>query len=130
MANSPILLFKILHKKYRSSAETVVREMKEEMNVDIPSHRATLFGVYSDPQRDARRHTASIVYHLEIPGEEPTVKAGDDAKKVVKVHMDEIDNLDFFADHKTILKDFISQKKGATALSKDDPIQRNVCLLN
>ena len=100
------------------------------MNIDIPAHKATLFGVYSDPQRDARRHTASIVYHLEIPDEEPTVKAGDDAKKVMKVHMDEIEKLDFFADHKTILMDFIAQKKGVAGLRQEDPIQRNVCSVN
>ena len=113
-----------------SSSETVVREMKEEMNIDITMEHATLFGVYSDPKRDTRRHTASIVYHLEIPDYEPSLKAGDDAKKIVKVHEDDIDGMDFFADHKTILKDFIAQRKGAANLSKDDPIKRNVCSLN
>ena len=113
-----------------SSPETVIREMKEEMNIDITMDHATLFGVYSDPKRDARRHTASIVYHLDIPDYEPTVKAGDDAKKIVKVHENDIDDMDFFADHKTILKDFIAQRKGATELRKDDPIKRNVCSLN
>ncbi len=104
--------------------------MKEEMNIDITMDRATLFGVYGDPKRDARRHTTSIVYHLEIPEEEPSVKAGDDAKQVVKIHMDEIEKLDFFADHKTILHDFIAQKKGVKALPKEDPIKRNVCFWN
>jgi 8-oxo-dGTP diphosphatase len=103
--------------------------MKEEMNVDIPLNKAKLFGVYSDPQRDARRHTVSIVYELEIP-EETIAQAGDDAVKVTKVHIDEIPNLDFFADHKTILNDYISQRRGATTLSNIDPIKRNVCLLS
>lgn len=102
--------------------------MKEEMNVDIPLNKAKLFGVYSDPRRDARRHTASIVYVLDIP-EETITRAGDDAAKVSRVHIDDIPKLDFFADHKTILNDYIAQRQGASSLPKDDPIRREVCLL-
>jgi 8-oxo-dGTP diphosphatase len=103
--------------------------MKEEMNVDIPLNKAKLFGVYSDPKRDARRHTISVVYILDIP-EETIARAGDDAAKVTKVHIDDIPNLDFFADHKTILSDFIAQRQGSSTLSKVDPIKRDVCLMN
>jgi len=100
--------------------------MKEEMNVDIPLNKAKLFGVYSDPKRDGRRHTVSAVYVLDIP-EETYTQAGDDAAKVVKVHIDDIPNLDFFADHKTLLSDYIAQRNGSRTLSKDDSIQRDVC---
>ena len=37
----------------------VIREMKEETNLDITIE--SLLGVYSDPSRDERFHTASIV---------------------------------------------------------------------
>ena len=99
------------------------------MNIDIPRNEATLFGVYSDPQRDARRHTASIVYVVDLP-EETVAKAGDDAAKVSRVHVDEVPGLDFFADHKTILSDFIAQRRGASELSIHDPIKRNVCQMS
>ena len=99
------------------------------MNIDIPKNKATLFGVYSDPQRDARRHTASIVYVVDIP-EETVARAGDDAAKVSKVHMNDIANLDFFADHKTILNDYIAQRKGMSILSVEDPIKRDVCMMD
>lgn len=103
--------------------------MKEEMNVDIPLNKAKLFGVYSDPQRDARRHTISIVYVLDIP-EETIAHAGDDAAKVTRVHISEIPTLDFFADHRTIMSDYIAQNRGANSLSRDDPNKRDVCLMN
>ena len=100
------------------------------MNVDIELNKATLFGVYSDPKRDARRHTLSIVYVLDIP-EETIAQAGDDAAKVVKVNAEDIPNLDFFSDHKTILSDFIAHRRGEKTLSLvDTTTKRNVCSVN
>ena len=111
----------------RSSAETVVRELKEEMNIDIQLDELSLFGMYSDPQRDARRHTASVAYVVDIP-EEVVGRAGDDAAKVARVHISSINDLDFFADHKTILKDYIAQREGKSTLSTSDhPVKRDVC---
>jgi len=43
--------------------EAIKREMKEELGVPVKIKK--LFGVYSDPKRDPRYHTASIVYLLE-----------------------------------------------------------------
>ena len=44
--------------------EAVVREWKEEMNIDLLkcSSDPVLFGSYGGPVRDARRHTISAVY--------------------------------------------------------------------
>ena len=40
--------------------DACVREMKEEISLDVKIKR--LFGVYSDPKRDSRFHTVSVVY--------------------------------------------------------------------
>ena len=62
------------------SAGTV--ELAEEMSITLPpSNRPVLFGVYNDPMRDTRRHTASAVYVVEVPeGLQPT--AGDSINRL------------------------------------------------
>jgi len=52
------------------------REVREEAGIDIGELR--LVGVYSDPKRDPRGHTVSVVYLVRLPGE-VTPQAGDDA---------------------------------------------------
>jgi 8-oxo-dGTP diphosphatase len=56
------------HVDYGETVEKAIkREMKEELG--IPVKIKELFGVYSDPKRDPRYHTATIVYLLgEIRG--------------------------------------------------------------
>jgi len=46
--------------------EAVAREVKEE--TDLTCVPAGLVGVYSDPKRDPRGHTITIVYVLKIAG--------------------------------------------------------------
>lgn len=43
--------------------EAMKREMKEELGISVKIKK--LFGVYSDPKRDPRYHTTSIIYFLE-----------------------------------------------------------------
>ena len=52
------------HVEYGETVEAAIkREMKEEVGVAVKIKK--LFGVYSDPKRDPRYHTASVVYLLE-----------------------------------------------------------------
>jgi 8-oxo-dGTP diphosphatase len=51
------------------------RELSEETGLEVGDLR--LVGVYSDPGRDPRGHTCSVVYLARIASAEP--KAGDDA---------------------------------------------------
>lgn len=52
------------HVDYGERVEDAIkREMKEELGVPVKIKK--LFGVYSDPKRDPRYHTASVVYLLE-----------------------------------------------------------------
>jgi ADP-ribose pyrophosphatase YjhB (NUDIX family) len=60
---------------YGESAEAAAaRELSEETGLIVTGLR--LFGVYSEPGRDPRFHTLSVVYLAEAEG---TVRAGDDA---------------------------------------------------
>ncbi len=85
--------------------DALVREMKEETNLDVQI--TLLLGVYSDPKRDPRFHTASVVYVARAKG---IPKGGDDAKEAHIYPLDEIvfDKLVF--DHAQILKDYLKSR--------------------
>ena len=83
----------------------VIREMKEETTLDITIE--SLLGVYSDPKRDERFHTASIVYICKAYG---TPIADDDAKEVYVYKIDEIPLEKLVFDHKKIILDFLEKQ--------------------
>ncbi|WP_457642605.1 NUDIX domain-containing protein [Persephonella sp.] len=82
--------------------QAVIREMKEETNLDVEIVR--LLGVYSDPDRDPRFHTVSITFVCKAYGEP---KAQSDAKEVKVFKLEEIPFEKLVFDHAKILKDFI-----------------------
>ncbi|NEP52395.1 MAG: NUDIX hydrolase, partial [Moorea sp. SIO3C2] len=86
---------------YGESVETAaVREAKEEISLQV--ELIEQFQVYSDPDRDARKHTISIVFLATATGEP---KAADDAKNLGIFHPWEVpSNLCF--DHNKILQDY------------------------
>jgi len=88
-----------------SVEEALVREMKEETNLDVQISR--LLGVYSDPGRDPRFHTASVVYIAKAQGEP---KGGDDAKDAKLYALEEIPMDKLVFDHGAILQDYLSQR--------------------
>lgn len=69
----------------------------------------SLLGVYSDPERDPRRHTMSVVYiaHTERP---ESLRAGDDAAGAAFYPLDALPELAF--DHARILEDFKAVLRG------------------
>ncbi len=77
-----------------------VREAQEETSLAVTLK--ALLGVYSDPARDARRHTASAVYVAEARGEP---RAQDDAKNVAVFSLDQLPSTLCF-DHARILADY------------------------
>jgi len=84
----------------------VRRELEEEMNIHLhKSSLMELIGVYSDPRRDNRRHTVSVVYAVHLP---PNVRpvAATDAKDVVEIDLEDIARHDYFADHRVMLLDY------------------------
>lgn len=122
-----------------TTESAVLREVQEETGITIPSHLMSshsggssgngrggnssaikLIGVYSDPRRDNRRHIVSIAYALEFRPDIMTTNdgsgiphAGDDAKDVVAIPLEEIGvkyvGEDWYADHLSILLDFKMQ---------------------
>ncbi|RLF60873.1 MAG: ADP-ribose pyrophosphatase [Thermoplasmata archaeon] len=81
--------------------DAVKREVKEETGLDVKIKR--LFGVYSDPDRDPRGHTVSIVFVLEIVGGD--LRGGDDASDARFFPLNSLPDLAF--DHRKILDDFV-----------------------
>jgi len=93
---------------YGESLESAAkREAKEETGLEVKDLRQ--FHTYSHPQRDMRFHTVATVFVASAEGEP---KAGDDAKGIRLVRLDEIEKLKFAFDHKDILKDYLLYKKG------------------
>lgn len=93
-----------------AAEHAVKRELQEEMGIETKDP-PQLFGLYSDPRRDNRRRTVSAVYVVHL-GIDVTPHAGDDAKEVKRIRMDEIEQYEFFADHLTILVDYRSHVQG------------------
>lgn len=90
-----------------SVEDAVVREMKEEISLDVKITK--LFGVYSDPSRDKRFHTASIVYICKAYG---MPVGADDAKEAMIVKIEDLKLQKLVFDHGDILRDYIQQKHG------------------
>ncbi|ACK73502.1 NUDIX hydrolase [Gloeothece citriformis PCC 7424] len=86
---------------YGEAVETAaLREAKEETSLDV--ELIEQFQVYSDPQRDPRQHTLSVVFIATATGKP---QAADDAKSIAVFHLWEIpSNLCF--DHDKILSDY------------------------
>ncbi|NJE46918.1 NUDIX hydrolase [Thermococcus sp. GR7] len=80
--------------------DAAVREAKEETGLDVRLLR--LIGVYSDPNRDPRGHTVTVAFLALGTGE---LKAGDDAKDVMVVPIDEVNEIPLAFDHEKILRD-------------------------
>jgi 8-oxo-dGTP diphosphatase len=81
-----------------TTVEAVVREVREETGLETEVVR--LVGVFSDPGRDPRGHTVSIVYALNPIG--GRLKAGSDAAAILLVDPDDLPPMAF--DHNAIVR--------------------------
>ena len=89
---------------YGESCEAAARrEAKEETGLDVVL--TGLWGVYSDPARDPRGHTMSVVYTAQALDLDK-LAAGDDAGKTALFALDAVPPLAF--DHGRIVQDFIA----------------------
>lgn len=84
--------------------DAIIREIFEETGIKTKINK--LIGVYSDPKRDPRGHTISIIYELKII--KGKIKSGDDASEVDFFKFDNIpEKLSF--DHKKIISDYLKE---------------------
>jgi len=80
--------------------DAVIREMKEETNLSLGNLRQ--FHVYSNPLRDPRGHTVSVIFTALGVGEP---KAQDDAKEIGLFTSNTLPE-DIAFDHRKILSDY------------------------
>ena len=83
--------------------ESVIREVHEETG--LKTKIRDFIGVYSNPNRDPRGHTVSVVYILDIQGGE--LKSGDDATDVKFFNLKDLPELSF--DHDLIIRDALRE---------------------
>lgn len=88
-----------------TAEEAAIREAKEETNLDIKIKH--LLGCYSDPRRDPRFHTLSVVFVAKGKG---TLQGKDDARKAQVFSLNAIPWEKLAFDHPTILKDYLRTK--------------------
>lgn len=80
--------------------EAVAREAKEETGLELL--RLKQFHVYSDPERDPRHHSISIVFTAQGRG---NLKGGDDASLAQVFSLDDLPD-DIAFDHRKIIDDY------------------------
>jgi 8-oxo-dGTP diphosphatase len=92
--------------EYKETTENaIIREFFEETGLEVKIKE--LNGVYSDPDRDPRGHTITIVYTLDkIKGD---IKYGDDAADAKFFSIESIPHLAF--DHEKIIRETLRRKK-------------------
>ena len=92
---------------YGESVEQAARrEALEETGLDVDLVR--LLGVYSDPSRDPRQHTVSVVFVARALGQP---RGGDDAAEAVACQRDALPGPLVF-DHARILADYFAERDG------------------
>jgi len=89
-----------------SVEDACVREMKEEISLDVTIEK--LLGVYSNPSRDERFHTASVVYICKAYS---LPIGADDAKEAILIKLEDLDLNSLVFDHGVILRDYLLQQQ-------------------
>ena len=90
-------------KKGEKPTEAVIREVKEETNLDIKIQ--SKLGVYNKEGRDPRGNIHTTVYKCRIIGDTLEMRGGDDSKKAELIPLDRLKTLELAFDHKKILSD-------------------------
>jgi ADP-ribose pyrophosphatase YjhB (NUDIX family) len=87
-----------------SLEKAAIREAKEETSLDIKL--ISQLGAYSDPERDPRHHSISVVFRARAEGEP---EAADDAIDIGVFSHDKLP-ADLAFDHARILEDYFARR--------------------
>ena len=110
--------------KGEDAAHACQREVREEVNLDLPLEKIEQLMTVSTPGRDPRGWTVTIAHLVYLPSRAlDLVQAGDDAKDVVFVDVDfqtgkcfleevELDEQAFAFDHYAIIQESIKRIQG------------------
>lgn len=94
--------------EYGESVEdAAIREAKEETSIDV--ELKDLVNVYSNPDRDPRRHTVTVAFTAK--GDFTSKKADDDASDIDIFSPEELDEINLAFDHEKIIKDCLNKAK-------------------
>ncbi|MFP4332191.1 MAG: NUDIX domain-containing protein [Campylobacterales bacterium] len=88
-----------------SVEDALKREMKEEISLEVEIK--DMLGVYSNPKRDPRFHTVSVVFVCKTTG---VPVADDDAKRVFVYKLSDAPLNELVFDHKDIIKDYVEYR--------------------
>ncbi|MDQ2685920.1 MAG: NUDIX hydrolase [Thermoproteota archaeon] len=100
--------------------EAAKREIREETSLEI--RLLDILGVYSDPNRDPRKHIMTTVFVGEIESSKDVeAVAGDDASDVVWLDLESIEKHVFGFDHKKIINNYLKwrHRRGTFWSAKD-----------
>lgn len=92
-----------LVEKGESLKQALIREVKEEVNLDIKIIKK--IGYYDEEGRDPRGPIYSTAYKCRILGSPSEMKARDDAKDIVLVPIEKLNEITLAFDHKKMLSD-------------------------
>ncbi len=110
--------------KGEDAAHACQREVREEVNLDLPLEKIEQLITVSTPGRDPRGWTVTIAHLVYLPSRAvDLVQAGDDAKDVVFVDVDfqtgkcfldgvELEEQAFAFDHYAIIQESIKRIQG------------------
>jgi 8-oxo-dGTP diphosphatase len=94
-----------------TTEQCCAREVAEETGVHVRVGR--LLGVYSDPRRDPRGHTASVLYEARpLRG---VARGGDDAAEARWFTRREVGRLELAFDHGKIVREQLRRRRGKVA---------------
>jgi 8-oxo-dGTP diphosphatase len=93
-----------------TTQECCAREVEEETGVEVRVGR--LLGVYSDPKRDPRGHTVSVLY--EARPRKGAARGGDDAAEARWFTRRDVTKLDLAFDHGKIVREQLRRRPGSS----------------
>ena len=89
--------------------DAAIREAKEETSIDVKLK--DLVGVYSNPDRDPRRHTVTVAYTAKGSFDER--KADSDASDIEVFNEKKLNDINIAFDHAQIINDCIKIAKNS-----------------